>query len=107
MDLLNLGKKEQRRLDGMRGVSGDTGKTRVTARELYSLIQKQHFRCALSGRNLEPDSAALDHIIAISSGGSHCMENVQVLHKEVNQAKGTMTQQEFISMCREVAALHG
>ncbi len=30
------------------------------------------------------------------------MENVQVLQKQVNRAKGTLTNEEFIALCREV-----
>ena len=36
----------------------------------------------------------------------HEASNLQVVHCEVNAAKGTMTAEEFIAMCREVAARH-
>jgi len=35
-------------------------------------------------------------------GGKHLVENTQVLHKDVNRAKTTMTNEEFIRLCREV-----
>ncbi|MBC8350455.1 MAG: hypothetical protein H8E66_00615 [Planctomycetes bacterium] len=77
-------------------------KTSVTEREVLELLERQDYRCALTGRKLEPDSSALDHILAVSRGGEHCIANAQVLHREVNQAKGTMTNEEFIQLCREV-----
>ncbi len=66
------------------------------------MLHAQQYRCALSGRQLTPDSAALDHIVPISRGGGHRIENAQVLHKDVNRAKGTLTNEEFLAMCREV-----
>jgi hypothetical protein len=32
------------------------------------------------------------------------MRNAQVLDKTVNQAKGTLTNDEFVQLCREVVA---
>jgi len=76
----------------------------VNARSVLRLIHDQGFRCALTGRRLTPDDAALDHVIPVCRGGEHRMENVQVLDKRVNRAKGTLTNDEFIQLCREVVA---
>ncbi|GMV84137.1 MAG: hypothetical protein AMXMBFR7_53210 [Planctomycetota bacterium] len=75
----------------------------VSRKGVMNLLKAQGFRCALSGRLLRPGTAALDHRLAISRGGKHVMENAQVLDKEVNRAKGTLTNEEFIKLCREVA----
>jgi 5-methylcytosine-specific restriction endonuclease McrA len=66
------------------------------------LLGDQHYRCALTGRWLTPQTAALDHIMPIRRGGEHVIENTQVLHKDVNRAKGSLTSEEFLAMCREV-----
>ena len=73
------------------------------------LLERQQHRCALTGRSLTPDTASLDHIIPVRCGGEHVVENTQVLHKDVNRAKTTMTNEEFIQLCREVVeyAAHG
>jgi 5-methylcytosine-specific restriction endonuclease McrA len=76
----------------------------ITVPTVLELIERQHCRCALTGRRLTPSTAALDHVVSISRGGRHCIENAQVLHKEVNRAKGTMTNEEFIRLCYEVVA---
>ena len=76
----------------------------VDVRNILRLIQNQNYRCALTGRRLEPQTAALDHIIPVSRGGEHVMENVQVLQKQVNRVKHTLTNEEFIALCREVVA---
>ncbi len=66
------------------------------------LLEAQDFRCAMSGRALTPQTAALDHIVPIRCGGEHVIENTQILDKAVNRAKGSLTSAEFIGLCREV-----
>lgn len=71
-------------------------------KSVLQLVANQQFRCALTGRALTPDLAALDHKMPVCRGGEHRIENAQVLHKDVNRAKGALTNEEFISLCREV-----
>ena len=74
----------------------------VSTDNVLQLLESQQYRCALTGRELTPDTSALDHIIPIRCDGEHVIENTQVLHKDVNRAKGSMTNVEFIGMCEEV-----
>lgn len=66
------------------------------------MLEAQDYKCALTGRDLSPDSASVDHIIPLSCGGTNTIDNVHIVHSVVNQAKGTMTVDEFVAMCREV-----
>lgn len=75
----------------------------VTTSSVLALLEHQQFRCALTGRPLTPESAALDHIVPIRCGGQHVIENTQVLHKDVNRAKNSMTNEAFARLCEEVA----
>ena len=75
----------------------------VSTDNVLRLLDHQHYRCALTGRALTPETASIDHILPISLGGAHIIENTQVLHKDVNRAKGSMTSEEFVGLCREVA----
>jgi hypothetical protein len=77
---------------------------RVTAANVLRLLEYQEYRCALTGRALTPETASLDHIMPVRCGGEHVIENAQVLHKDVNRAKSTMTTEEFIELCRAVVA---
>lgn len=79
----------------------ETG-TPVTTTAVLGLLNEQSYRCALTGRALTPETAALDHIVPIQRGGKHALENTQVLHNDVNRAKGTMTNEEFVAMCGDV-----
>ena len=81
-------------------ISRPTGTINVA--NVLRLLEFQHYRCALTGRLLTPDIASLDHIIPVRAGGDHVIENAQILHKDVNKAKTVMTNEQFISLCREV-----
>jgi len=74
----------------------------VSTENVLRLLDHQGHRCALTGRRLTSHTAALDHIVPIRRGGEHAIENTQVLHKDVNRAKGALTSEEFLAMCREV-----
>jgi CRISPR/Cas system Type II protein with McrA/HNH and RuvC-like nuclease domain len=72
-------------------------------KELRDLIARQQYKCALTGVELEPATAELDHIVPVVDGGDHSIGNLQVLHKIVNRMKGSMTNDEFIKWCELVA----
>jgi len=105
---------EEERLAPMGKCSGDYTKEicskgqsnikarRITTSNVLLLLKRQQYCCALTGRELTPQTAALDHILPIRCGGEHVIENVQVLHKDVNRAKGSMTNDEFIKLCDDV-----
>ncbi len=80
----------------------------ITGKQILELIEAQDYRCALTGRELTPQTASLDHKVPLSNGGTNELENVWIVHHKANTAKGTLSTQEFIELCREVAALwHG
>lgn len=81
---------------------GNSVSEKITAKRLHELVESQGFACALSGRPLTPDTAELDHITPLSRRGRNTIDNVQVVHQQINRAKGTMTQDEFVAMCQEV-----
>lgn len=74
----------------------------VSTENVLRLLDYQECRCALTGRPLTPDLASLDHITPIRVGGEHAIENTQVLHRDVNRAKGSLTNDEFLKLCSEV-----
>jgi 5-methylcytosine-specific restriction endonuclease McrA len=76
----------------------------VSTDNVLRLLEYQQHRCALTGRALTPETASLDHVIPIRCGGQHVIENTQVLHSDVNRAKGSLTNVAFIRLCREVVA---
>lgn len=79
----------------------------LSVKTLMRKLEEQGGRCALTGRPLHPDDCALDHIDPLSGDGAHDISNLQIVTQQVNRAKGTMSQQEFIDMCIDVAMTHG
>lgn len=76
----------------------------VTTAQIIALLESQAYRCALTGTKLTPHTAMLDHMLPISRGGENSMENIQVLRSDINRTKGTLTNEEFVDICREVVA---
>ena len=85
-------------LKGQKYNEGD----RPTAKRIRQLIEDQVFRCAMTGLELAPEDADLDHIVPVAAGGEHVMGNVQVVHKVINQMKSTLPKNDFIHWCRQV-----
>lgn len=64
-------------------------------------------RCYISGEPIDigdTRSWHLDHIIPKSRGGSNNLDNANVCLAKVNIAKGSMTNEEFIEMCKKVVS---
>jgi len=76
----------------------------VTTKDILSLLHRQGFHCAYTGEQLTPENAGADHKIPVGRGGSNQIENIAIVKREVNSAKGAMTVEEFVEMCRKVAA---
>lgn len=75
----------------------------ITLGELRALLHQQDYRCALSGARLTPTNFALDHIVPVAMGGTFSIDNCQLVTKEVNRAKHTMSQEDFLEMCNNVS----
>ena len=76
---------------------------RVTAGELREILEKQGYRCALTGMELAPDTVSFDHLKPIAIGGSQAARNIQAVHRVVNRMKHTLDNAGFVSWCRLVA----
>lgn len=76
----------------------------IKARDLLGMLDAQQYRCALTGRDLTPETASLDHKQPIARGGEHAIHNLWIVHQHINAAKGTMTVEEFVAMCVDVVA---
>lgn len=76
---------------------------------LLRVLEKQNYRCALSGLPLTcqlevgvkfPHNASVDRIVA---GGPYTEENIQLVCRSLNSWRGDTELNEFIRMCKAVA----
>lgn len=88
------------------GLTGWQG-VKITKNNLKKMLEAQGFKCALTGRELTPETASLDHIVPLNAGGAHDMSNVHIVHAEINAMKGTLTLDTFTAACVDVAIHSG
>ena len=74
----------------------------VTALSLWGLAKRQKCICPLSGRRITNENISVDHIVPLSKGGTHDISNLRLTVKESNIARQSMTDAEFVSLCRDV-----
>lgn len=91
------------RVDAGVGVDNKEQATSATYKELLQLLEQQGYRCALTGKQLTPQTARLDHKSPVSDGGSHEVSNLHWVLETVNTAKGVMNLDQFVGMCIDVA----
>jgi len=82
-------------------------KSTVRASDLMAMLEKQEYKCALSGRPLTPETASIDHILPICKGGDHELANLWIVDSTLNRSKHTLTLDEFVELCRDVAKFQG
>jgi len=66
-------------------------------------------KCYLTGRSVDlddPRAYQLDHIIPTSKGGDNSLDNCGLTCAEANQAKGAMSNDEFLQLCKDVVKHH-
>jgi len=74
-------------------------------KEALALLELQDRKCAYSGEPLIAGvNASLDHKTPRSRGGADTLENLQWVTKQINRMKTDMTDEEFRTMCRLIAA---
>lgn len=83
----------------------------VSLSYLWNLFLKQDRKCALSGQTLEFPSQAFvgDGTASLDrkdSSMGYIEGNVQWVHKYVNLAKRSLSDEEFINLCRKVAVFN-
>lgn len=64
--------------------------------------KKYRGRCAYCQRKLEKDEATLDHIVAVSLGGSNSRSNLALACLECNRTKGNTTPQLWRQLVLEM-----
>ena len=83
----------------------------ITVDDIWDLYIKQNKKCALSGIDIHfpIDSYEFElhnwtcSIDRIDSGGNYTIDNIQLVHKDINRIKQHYSQDYFIEMCTKIA----
>lgn len=78
----------------------------LTIEDIWSMYEAQEGVCALSGVPIgwaEKGLTATASIDRIDSSEGYVLENVQLVHKDINFMKQQFDQEYFINMCKAVA----
>lgn len=74
----------------------------MTSKQILEKLHQQKFLCRYTGEPLTPDSTSPDHIVPCSSGGTDESDNIALVTRDVNYAKGAMSLEAFRLMCQRV-----
>lgn len=81
---------------------------KLTREDLLSLLEKQNYKCALSGLELTcelevgkkfPRNASVDRIVA---GGPYSKDNIQLVCRSLNSWRSDTDLEDFFAMCKAV-----
>jgi hypothetical protein len=74
----------------------------VTIEDIQKQLEKQNFKCALSGLDIsiEDSTASLDRI---DNSKDYTIDNIQWLHVNVNYMKVDLPQNVFIEFCHKIS----
>jgi hypothetical protein len=90
-----------------KGAKARNIKWSVTNEELDYIMESQLFKCNLSKQELRygyiPINEYTASIDRIDSKKHYTKDNIQILNKDVNLGKQSLSQNEFIKLCKEVA----
>ena len=77
---------------------------KITALDLWKIAKKQKLICPFCGLKLNASNMSVDHIIPTSQGGKNISSNVRLVHLWVNKMRLDYKDEDFIKMCRLIAA---
>ena len=78
----------------------------ITIEDIATLYELQNGRCALTGWSIEWSIQKWDHtasIDRIDNSIGYTLDNIQLVHKTVNMARGTLSVDEFVEMCKAIS----
>lgn len=80
---------------------------KFAAKDFYALLEKQQYRCALSGRELNPVSTDAEHIQPLEHGGQHIPENIYLIVRDAARLKRHLTEAQVIELCFDILKTRG
>jgi len=79
----------------------------IRSKDLYELLEKQHYRCALTGRELVPEITDAEHIIPLDAGGMHDIDNIYLIVRDAARLKRYLTEEALLKLCYDIIVTKG
>ena len=80
---------------------------RFKSKDFYYLLERQRYRCPVSGRELTPENCMAAHRVPIRKGGEHSLENIYLVTDGVTQIKKQLTDTELLELCKDIVRTLG
>lgn len=78
------------------------------AQALQAILERQNYKCALTGKVLTPGlDASVDHILPKHRGGGNEVSNLRWLLFQVNRMRSSLLDDELIELCEVILTHHG
>lgn len=79
-------------------------KFKLKAGHIRTLLQKQNFKCYVSGIELTYENVEIEHIQPLTKGGKHELENLCLIDKSLRELKRLNTKKEILELCKVIIA---
>ncbi|MBL8019415.1 MAG: hypothetical protein JNM27_07100 [Leptospirales bacterium] len=73
-------------------------------KDFYALLERQKYKCALSGLDLTPQNTIAEHIVPLQQGGKHCFANIYLVETRVSKLKRNLLEQDVIDIAKAIVA---
>jgi len=80
---------------------------KFAAKDFYTLLDKQEYRCGLSNRELTPENTDAEHIVPLDSGGTHTPDNIYLIVRDAARLKRHLTEVQVIELCYDILKTRG
>ena len=77
------------------------------ATDFYEMLDKQEYKCPLTGRELTPENTTAEHITPLRKGGLHIKDNIYLIDKETSKIKRYLTEVELINLAIDIVKSRG
>jgi len=77
------------------------------SKDFYELLDKQKYKCPVSGRELTPENTTAEHIQPLRLGGNHCKNNIYLIDKDVAKLKRYMDEKTVIKLAADIIQTRG